>query len=274
MRLLHTIESRLNRLFVFELHDGYLIESVHYRGDTLCVSTQVGCPVQCDFCASGREGLFRNLSEEEIYSQYIAIRKLYPVKRIAIAGIGEPLANWKNVKSAFWKFKREGLKVSFYTTGFPIKNLDELLELPHNGVTLSIHTTDKLLRKKLMPYAGDINLLIEYLRKKIPELTRKRRKKISLAYLLMKGVNDSEEDLTKLAELAISLDVSVTLLYYNEVSKFKPVQPEEYERAFIFLRSKGVKVTLSTRFRRDKIGGCGTLTVGKTTGKYRSEVKV
>lgn len=274
MKLLRTVKSALNKLFIFELEDGYLIESVHYRGDTLCISTQVGCHVRCTFCASGSHGLIRNLKVHEIVGQYGIVKEELPVKRIAVAGIGEPLANWRNVKEAFWHFKSQGLKVSFYTTGFPLKNLDELLDLPHSGVTVSIHSLDPLKRKVLLPHSGDMDSLLKFLEEKLSRLTKRKRNKISLAYLLLKGVNDSKEDLKRLAGVALRLGVGVTLLNYNDTGRFMPVSPEEYENTFLFLRSLGIRVTLSTRFRRDKIGGCGTLTIGRTADIKREEVRV
>ncbi|NPA41393.1 MAG: radical SAM protein [Aquificae bacterium] len=273
MRLLRVIEGDLNKLLIFELKDRFAVEAVHYRGDTLCISTQVGCGVRCSFCASGREGLIRNLSEEEILSQYLLAKELFPIKRIAVAGIGEPLANFKNVLSAFLKLKREGLKVSFYTTGFPVSNLLTLLDMPHNGVTISIHSLSERKRKLLLPYAGSLKHLISALRKKLPSLTKKKRRKISLAYLLLKKVNDSPEELTRLGKLAKELDVGITLLYYNQVGDYEPPSPEEYENAFLLLRSMGVRVTLSTRFRKDKVGGCGTLTVDIIADTKGKEVK-
>ena len=270
MRLLKTLQSDLNKLFLFELDDGFTVEAVFYRGDTLCVSTQVGCPIRCEFCASGKNGLIRNLTSEEIYNQYALLKGSFPIKRIAVAGIGEPLANWKNVKDAFFRFKEEHLKVSFYTTGFPTKFLEELLLLPHSGVTISLHSLREDIRKKIMPHGGSLRELIETLRTVLPKLSKKKRNKVSLAYLLMKGINDSEEELKELSSLARELGVNITLLYYNQVSEnYKPVSPEEYEKAFLFLRSQGIRTTLSTRFRRDKLGGCGTLVVNRNKGKLK-----
>ncbi len=263
MKLLQTIESDLNRLFIFELRDGHKIESVHYRGDTLCVSTQVGCPVICSFCASGKRGLIRNLSAEEIFEQYRIVSGLFPVRRIAVAGIGEPLSNWQSVKSAFWFFKEKGLKVSFYTSGYPLNRLSELIDLSHCGVTVSLHFISDDKRKRFMPFSGSSLKLLEFLRLKGGSLTRKKRSKISLGYVLFKDLNDSEKDLRLLTEWALRLGVSVTLLRYNETGGFLPADEERYEHFFRYMRSRGVKVTLSTRFRRDKIGGCGTLVVDR-----------
>ena len=263
MKLLQTIGSDLNRLFIFELRDGHRIEAVHYRDDTLCVSTQVGCPVLCSFCASGQKGLLRNLSAEEIFGQYRIVSSLLPVRRIAVAGIGEPLSNWENVKKSFWLFKRDSLKVSFYTSGYPLERLSELIDLPHCGVTVSLHFLSDEKRNRFMPRSGGSRELLEFLRRKVGFLTRKKRSKISLGYILFKGLNDSEEDLRLLTEWALQLGISVTLLRYNETGGFLPADDERYEHFFRYMRRRGVKVTLSTRFRRDKIGGCGTLVVNR-----------
>ena len=264
MKLLKILRSELNTLFLFELKDEFTVEAVFYRGDTLCVSTQVGCPIKCDFCASGKNGLIRNLTAEEIFNQYLLLKNNFPIKRIAIAGIGEPLSNWKNVKEAFLKFKEEHLKVSFYTTGFPTKHLEELLKLPHAGVSISLHSLREEVRQKLMPHAGSLSELIDTLKQILPTLSRKKRSKISLAYLLIEGVNDSEEELKELSRIAKELGINVSLLYYNRIdNKYKPVSPERYEKAFLFLRAEGIRTTLSTRFRKDKLGGCGTLVVNR-----------
>ncbi len=274
MKLQRIIEGELNKLLIFELEDKLTVEAVHYRGDTLCISTQVGCGVRCSFCVSGRKGLFRNLSYSEIVEQYNIARELFPIKRIAVAGIGEPLANFDNVLKAFWSFKKKGLKVSFYTVGSPVSKLLHLLELPHNGVTISLHSTDDRKRKTLIPYGGNLSLMLKALREKLKGFSNRKRRKISLAYLLLRGINDSEEELISLARIAKELGVGVTLLYYNSTGKYEPPEPCEYERAFILLRSLGVRVTLSTRFRKDRIGGCGTLSVGRALSSDRERVTV
>ncbi len=265
MKLLQEVRSDLNRLYLFELSDGLRVESVFYRGDTLCVSSQVGCAIGCPFCLSGSKGLIRNLSLEEIYLQYKLLKDKLPIKRIAIAGIGEPLMNYQNVEKAFWMFKKEGLKVSFYTTGFPTDKLLNLLNLPHNGITLSIHTLDEKKRKYLLPHAGSLKDLLEVLESYLKRLTKRKRKKIGLAYLLLKGINDSEGELLEFAKLVKTLGVNAVLLYYNPTSpKFTQMSPEEYERCFLILKSQNIRVTLSTRYRKDKLGGCGTLLVNRS----------
>ncbi len=265
MRILQSYTSELNKLYVFELEDTKRVEAVFYRGDTLCVSSQVGCAVGCPFCASGRYGLLRNLTYQEIYGQYELLKEFHTIKRIAVAGIGEPLMNFGEVYRAFWLFKRDHLKVSFYTTGYPVSRLEKLLSLPHNGVTISLHSVDEDKHRLLLPHAGRLQDLIRELQRLIPSMPLRKRKKISLAYLLIEDVNDSPEEITSFGKLVKELSLSATLLYYNDTgSGFKPVDTKAYEEAFLLLRSMGVRVTLSTRFRKDRLGGCGTLTVSRS----------
>lgn len=266
MKVETVIEDELNKLIEVKTEDSFTVESVYYRGDTLCVSSQLGCPVRCSFCASGMNGLIRNLSAEEIISQYeLAKADGMEIKNIAFAGIGEPLLNWKNVKDAFWYFKNKGLKCSFYTTGFPVKNLQELLELPHNGINISFHSVYEEKRKQIIPYGESLEKIIFVLKQHLSKLSNRKKKLYNIAYLLLSGVNDSKEELERLSKIAKDLGIGVSLLKYNEIEGFpyKTTTDEEYEKAFLFLREKGIRVTLSNRYRTRKIGGCGTLMVNR-----------
>lgn len=266
MKIETLIQDKLNKLLEVKTDDRYTIESVYYRGDTLCVSTQVGCPVRCSFCASGKEGLMRNLTAEEIIYQYeLAKADGMEIKNIAFAGIGEPLLNWDNVKKAFFYFKDKGLRSSFYTTGFPVKNFQELLKLPHSGVTLSLHGVYDHKRKQLIPRGEKIENIISVLKEHLSGLSKRKKKLYSIAYLLISEVNDSEEELEKLAGISKELGIGVSLLKYNEIEgiPYKATTDSQYERAFLFLKEKGVRVTLSNRYRTRKIGGCGTLMVNR-----------
>ncbi len=274
MKVKDIVKDQLNNLFEIETEDRHTIEAVHYRGDTLCVSTQLGCPIRCSFCASGLNGLIRNLSYEEIIGQYFHVEnKGFQIKNIAFAGIGEPLLNWDNVKKAFFFFKDKGLKVSFYTTGFPLKNFKELLELPHNGVTVSIHSVDEGKRSQLIPVNHSLMEIIQTLKTHLNSLSNKKKKLYSLGYLLIDGVNNSDDELKKLSEIAENLNITVSLLKFNEIEgiEYKSTSDDEYERAFLFLRKNGIKVTLSNRYRTRKIGGCGTLMVNRIKEKAQEQ---
>ena len=266
MKVETVIEDQLNKLLEVKTDDQFTVEAVYYRGDTLCVSSQLGCPVRCSFCASGMNGLIRNLSADEIILQYeLAVADGLDIKNIAFAGIGEPLLNWENVKKAFWYFKEKGLKCSFYTTGFPVKHLKELLELPHNGVNISFHGVDTQKRKQIIPYGEPLEKIIPVLKEHLSKLSNRKRKMYNIAYLLISGVNDSPEELEKLSQIAKELGIGISLLKYNEIEgiPYKTTSDEEYEKAFLFLKNKGIRVTLSNKYRTRKIGGCGTLMVNR-----------
>nr|WP_121922736.1 radical SAM protein [Hydrogenothermus marinus] len=264
MKIKEIINDDINKLFELETDDNFTIESVFYRGNTLCVSSQVGCPIKCLFCASGMKGLIRNLTFEEIIQQYENAEK-ENITNITFAGIGEPLLNWENVQKAFWYFKEKGLKVSFYTTGFPLKNFKQLLNLPHNGVSLSLHAVSEENRKKLIPKSASIDKLISILKEHTEKLSNRKRKLYSLAYLLIKDINDSKEELDRLAEIAKELKFSISLLKYNEIEgiPYKTTTDEDYEKTFLYLKNKGLKITLSNKYRTRKIGGCGTLMINR-----------
>jgi len=265
MRIVQELRSPLNRLFIYETHDGYRVESVFYKGERLCISTQVGCPVGCVFCASGSKGFFRNLSFEEIVSQYELLKDKLPIKGIAIAGIGEPALNVKNVARAVNYFREKGLKVTISTTGYPIEGFRELIKLNHNGLTLSVHGVLSKTRKEIFKKMENLQKLLNAIEEHLSTSSSSRRKKFQLGYLLIKNLNDDEENLRLLAEIALKHRFTVMLMMYNEVEgkSLKAVTKEEYEKAFLFLRSFGVRVTLSNRFRTDKLGGCGTLTIAR-----------
>ncbi len=266
MKVEKIINDNLNNLFEINTNDGYTIEAVHYRGDTLCVSSQIGCPVKCSFCASGMKGLIRNLSFEEIINQYFLVKERgYPITNIAFAGIGEPLLNFEAVSQAFDFFKKEGLKVSFYTTGFPLKNFEKLLKFRHNGVTLSLHSVFEEKRKDLIPHGHTVKQLLKVFENHLKNLSNRQRKKYSIGYLLINSENDSEDELLKLAEIANRLKIGVSLLKFNEIDgiPFETTPDEKYEEAFLKLREKGVRVTLSNSYRTRKIGGCGTLMINR-----------
>lgn len=266
MKVVKIIKDDLNTLFEIQTEDGYTIEAVHYRGNTLCVSSQVGCSIRCSFCASGMKGLVRDLSFDEIVNQYkLAVENGFEVKNITFAGIGEPLLNWDNVEQAYNYFKAIGIKVSFYTTGFPVSNFEKLLKLNHNGITLSLHGADNTKRKELIPNSHKIEDILEVLERHINQLSSRKRKLYSIGYLVIKDINDKPEDIDKLINIAKKLGLSVSLLKYNEIDgiDYKTTPDEEYEDIFLKLRQNGIKTTLSNRYRTRKIGGCGTLMINR-----------
>ena len=265
MRVVKELRSPLNRLFIFETEDGYRVESVFYKGERLCVSSQVGCPVRCLFCASGKKGLKRDLTAEEIFKQYELLKGELPVKGVAVAGIGEPSVNADEVVKAVEMFKKEGLKVTVSTTGYPLEGFKKLLRAPHDGLTISVHAVSEEKRRQIFGVSVPLEEIFSELERYFSQVSSSRRKKFQIGYLLIKGVNDSEEELRALGELARKYRMTVMLMAYNPVPgvELEGLTDEEYEQAFLKLREMGVRVTLSNRFRRDPLGGCGTLTIAR-----------
>jgi 23S rRNA (adenine2503-C2)-methyltransferase len=130
---------------------------------------------------------------------------------------------------------------------------------------LSIHAVSEEIRREIFGVSTELGLILKELEEFLKTASSSRRKKIQLGYLLIKGVNDSEEELEKLAQIAKRYRLPVMLMAYNKVenSPFLPLSEREYEEAFLKLRSFGIRTTLSNRFRRDPLGGCGTLTIAR-----------
>lgn len=256
------IRSHWNERFVVRLDDGAKVECVLYRGDTLCISSQVGCAVRCPFCASGQRGLARGLELDELVGQVEAIRSRgAALARITVSGVGEPLHNHRAVTEFREWCSRERLGMSLTSSGGPLARLREWLHAPHNGLTLSVHAGTESVRETLVPNGPALEPLFEVLRDELPRMTRRRRKKTALAYLLVDRVNDSQAELARFAARAEPLGLRVHLYAYNPVEGlgFARVSRERYEQAYSQLTAAGLRVMMSSRARVEANGGCGTL---------------
>jgi 23S rRNA (adenine2503-C2)-methyltransferase len=262
MQLVELDRSTFNRRFRVDLDDGQSVEAVHYRDDTLCVSSQVGCAVRCPFCASGAYGLTRPLRVDELWGQVTAVRSLgLTVRRTTVSGVGEPLHNHDAVRDFVLQCRREGIGPSLTSSGGPIARLREWLHLPHNGLTLSVHAGRAETRARMVPKGPSLDELYACLQEELPTLSRSRRKKVALAYLLVAGENDDEAELRAFAERALPLGLQLHLYAFNSVptSACRPVGREQYEAAYALLSSAGLRVRMSSRARVEANGGCGTL---------------
>lgn len=262
MRLVEVGVSTFNRRFRVELDDGAAVEAVHYRGDSLCVSSQVGCAVGCPFCASGAGGLARQLSSDEIWAQLAAVRgRGLTVARATVSGVGEPLHNQRAVREFVLRCRAERVAVSLTTSGGPLDRLVEWFGLPHNGLTISVHAGTEATRQTLVPRGPPLASLFDCLGRELPQTSRSRRKKIALAYLLVDRANDSEDELASFSEQVAPLGLAVHLYAYNPVptSAHQPVTRARYEAAYAQLRAAGLTVRMSSQARVEENGGCGTL---------------
>jgi len=262
VRLLPAARSTFNERWLVALGDGSRVECVAYRGDTLCISSQVGCAVACPFCASGSRGYARGLALEELIGQVEAVRACgYALKRVTLSGVGEPLHNHAAALALLDWCRTQRLGLSVTTSGGPLARLAEWLHAPHNGLTISVHAGSEPVRARMVPKGPALEPLFELLEREVRRMTQRRRRKTALAYLMCEGVNDSPAELTQFAQRAAVLDLPVHLYAYNEVptSQFKPVARADYERAHAQLVAAGLTVRMSSQARIESNGGCGSL---------------
>ena len=207
----------VTRKYVFTLADGFQIETVVIKrrtGNTLCMSTQAGCPVQCRFCKSGENGLIRNLTTSEIVQQYLFVNE--NINRIVFMGIGEPLYNYDDVLNAI-HILRDRNGIDFPTDGISISTVGpvdklQLLREEHLKIqlVLSLHATDQETRDYLIPGMAShkINEVIAL----TMEYGRRHNRKVSIAYLLLPGINNRKVDIDRLSKWFGNKDIVLNLL--------------------------------------------------------------
>lgn len=254
-----------NHRFVVRLDEGSEVEAVLYRGDSLCISTQVGCAVRCPFCASGANGLERGLTQEELQFQLEdVLARGFAVKRITLSGVGEPLHNHDaTFPFVEWARRVHDLPVSATTTGGPLPRLREWLHAPHNGLTISVHSGTEATRAKTVPKGPRLEELFDCLADEQSRMNGTRRKLATLAYLLVRGVNDSNEEVDAFIErvLALPHPSRVDLYQLNPVptSTHEGVDRERYTEVYNRIKDHGLYVRMSSQARLETNGGCGTL---------------
>jgi 23S rRNA (adenine2503-C2)-methyltransferase len=256
--------SAQNLRYAVVLGDGAEVEAVLYRGDTLCVSSQVGCAVGCPFCASGANGLRRQLTARELCAQVELVRARpegAALARVTVSGVGEPLHNLDAVAEFVHAMRAQRLAPSLTTSGGSAERLLRALALPHNGLTLSVHAGTDAVRARLVPRAPTLDVLFDTLTAALPSLSRSRRRKLALAYLLVAGENDADDELDAFVARALPLAQPVHLYAVNAVptSTAAPVSRARYEAVYRRLREAGLVVRMSSTARVEANGGCGTL---------------
>lgn len=254
-------QSPSNRRYVMRLDDGALVESVLYRGDTLCVSSQVGCAVGCPFCASGARGFGRNLSLDELVGQVEAITAQHAIERATVSGIGEPLHNHQTVLEFIDWCRARRIGPSLTTSGGPLSRLRQWIHAHHNGLTISVHSGTEATRARAVPRGPALDELFATLAEELPRATSSRRKKIALAYLLIEGLNDSDAEIDAFIERAQPLRVMVHLYDHNAVptSALHGVRADRYADIYARMTASGMRVRMSSKARLEANGGCGTL---------------
>lgn len=254
--------------------DGESVETVLIRQkdkrNTVCVSSQVGCPLACEFCATGKFGFHRNLSSEEIVEQVIfwsrflkAENKNEKVDNIVFMGMGEPFLNYAEfIKAVKFLNNPETLNIGSRRMSVSTAGITEGIkkmagEKMQINLAISLHAANDNLRRDLMPIAKKYNL--HEILKTVDNYITKTGRRVMFEYLMIKEVNDSDRDALELAKLMQKPLYMVNLIPYNETGRFKSSSRERIEKFKKILEDAGVAVTVRLSFGADINAACGQL---------------
>ena len=256
--------------YLFELYDGNKIEAVlmkHDYGNSICVSSQVGCNMGCRFCESGRLKKVRNLNAFELVLQILAVEEHIKerISHVVLMGIGEPLDNYDNVM----KFIRtindpKGINIgirhiTLSTCGLVPKIKDFTKEEFGVNLAISLHAPTDEIRNKIMPINKVYN--IKSIMDAIKEYIKVTNRRVTFEYILLKDINDSKEDAKKLAELLKGINCYVNLIPYNETSNFeyKTSNKVTINEFYDILKKSKINVTIRREFGSKVSAACGQL---------------
>ena len=257
-----------------KLHDGLVVESVLIPTETrttACVSSQVGCSLDCKFCATARLKRMRNLNPDEIYDQVVAIdqqSRLYfdrPLSNIVFMGMGEPLMNYNNVLKAIDKItSEEGLgmsqkRITVSTSGVPkmIKKMaDEEVKF---NLAVSLHSAMDDVRTSIMPFNATFPL--KDLREALEYWYVKTKKRITYEYVVWENINDSQKDIDALVRFCKFAPSKANLIEYNPIDDgmFQQASDSALERYQKTLMENGITVTVRKSRGKDIDAACGQL---------------
>lgn len=276
-----------SKKFLFKLQDHTAMEAVYMpwvdedgvlERSTLCISTMVGCPVGCAFCATGTLGFKRNLSPGEIISQVLYVEKTLHTKidNIVLMGMGEPLLNYVNVVKAINiitddKIKMVGRrKITLSTSGIAPRIIQLAKEAKPVKLAISLHATTNGVRNKIMPISQSFD--ISKLMDAVEFYYRTTKMPITYEYIVFDGLNNTTEDVSRLAKIARRVPSKVNLLPYNDISFTNPpefaknLKPASRENMLKFaddLRDAGVAVIIRDTFGSDIEAACGQLALAE-----------
>lgn len=266
--------------FLFELEDKGTIETVLLRHrdsknkeirNTLCVSSQVGCPIKCSFCATGQGGYMRNLSVSEILNQVYTVerrlrKKDETLNNLVFMGMGEPLLNIDNLAKSLTIISNENgvniskRKITISTSGV-VPGIEKiLLEKISIELAISLHSAINEKRDQIIPI--NKNFPLEDLSAVLVEYQKQTKRRITFEYILIDNFNISEVDANALADFIHQFDHVVNLIPYNEVEGVEHTRPsmKKIERFYNYLKNvRKVNVTLRQEKGSDIDGACGQL---------------
>lgn len=278
-----TLHSRCDSMqdgaskLLFRTSAGLLIESVILRiatgRTTLCVSSQVGCAAACDFCATGRMGIARNLTAAEILDQLTQARQIAAgegrtIRNLVFMGMGEPFHNEENLNATLEAltapelFHHPASRILVSTVGLPEAMIRAARRFPEVHFALSLHSAKQEARERIIPLAARYTL--DELRRALRELNRIQppSAEVMIEYLMLAGVNDSADDARALIDWLAGLRVHVNLIPYNAIDDAPHLtgSSPDARRAFgATLKAAGLKTTIRYSLGADIAAACGQL---------------
>lgn len=264
--------------YLFRLPDNNKIEAVlmfHDYGTSLCVSSQVGCNMSCSFCESGRLKKVRNLEAFEIVEQLLLIEEMEKVRisHVVMMGIGEPFDNFDNVVRFIDIINEDkgigiGARHITVSTCGIVPKIKEFSKLEKQvNLAISLHASNNELRRKLMPIAKAYSL--DELMDTIKEYLANDGRRVTFEYIMLRDVNDKEENALELAKLLKGMNAYVNLIPYNETShiEYKKSNKDTIMKFYDILKKNRINVTIRKEFGGTVSAACGQLRSNYEEGK-------
>ncbi len=280
LQLLRTQDSEEGETtkYLWLLPDGQKVESVLISSGTrrtVCVSCQVGCPARCAFCASGKEGLIRNLTPAEIVEQVLWIQQTLQKKgervcHIVFMGMGEPMENYAAVVRAIEMFN-DPVTFQISTRRITVSTVgvvEGIYRLADEGLAvnlaLSLHASNETIRKKIIPYARRYRL--EEILEAMKSYAKKTKRDITYEYTLIAGINDQIVHAEELSHLLAGQQCTVNLIPYNPIERIRLQRPEKgtIEAFRDCLVANGIQTTWRYTKGKDIAAACGQLALQKS----------
>ena len=256
--------------YLFKLEDNNKIEAVlmkHDYGNSLCVSSQVGCNMGCKFCESGRLKKVRNLNTSEMVLQLLKIEEDLNIRisHLVLMGIGEPFDNYENVIKFIDIINTpKGIAlgsrhITVSTCGIIPKIKEFIKDGKQVNLAISLHASNDKLKKQVMPISYIYKL--DDLMKTIKEYIKQTNRRVTFEYILLKGVNDKYENAVELSKLLKGMNCYVNLIPYNETShiEFKKSDQNTILKFYDTLKKNNIGVTIRREFGKKVSAACGQL---------------
>ncbi|HEY9771669.1 MAG TPA: 23S rRNA (adenine(2503)-C(2))-methyltransferase RlmN [Coleofasciculaceae cyanobacterium] len=260
------------RKYLLRLADGLIIEAVGIptaKRLTVCVSSQVGCPMDCDFCATGKGGFTRNLKAHEIVDQVLTVQEDFEqrVSNVVFMGMGEPMANLDQVVAAVKSLNQDvgigARSLTISTVGIPGKIQQLAQHQLQIVLAVSLHASNQALREQLIPSAKQyiLNNLLDECRDYV-QVTGRR---VTFEYVLLAGINDLPENALELTQLLKGFQTHVNLIPYNPISEVDYQRPNNYRIREFANILESAKIAVSVRYSRglEANAACGQLRASK-----------